>query len=139
MARGDGESPPRGTDNWLDALAKLIPGEVMIAFTAALQLDGVGDQRSAHLAILVLFAALCPIALWASARRAAVGAHWLQYVVRTAAFALYGLGADHVLLAWLGDLAWVPGVGALVVAVLAALVLSPPGARHPPPDMPRGD
>jgi hypothetical protein len=128
---GAGSSAP-GADSWLDALAKLIPGEVIIAFTAALQIDGVGSQRSAHLAILVVFAALCPILLWASVRQAAAAAHWLQYAVRTIAFVLYGLGADRVLMAWLGDFVWVPGVGALVVAVLAALVLSPPGARRPP-------
>jgi hypothetical protein len=128
-------SPPRAPDSWLDALAKLIPGEVIIAFTAALQVSGVGDSRSAHLAILVVFAALCPVVLWASSRRAGVVAHWLQYAVRTIAFVLYGLDGDHVLLTWLDNLAWIPGVGAVVVAVLAALVLSPPGAGQPPRDV----
>jgi hypothetical protein len=58
--------------------------------------------------------------------------HWLQYVVRSAAFVLFALGSDGVLMVWLDSLAWIPGVGALVVAVLAALVLSPPGAHQPP-------
>jgi hypothetical protein len=39
-----------------------------------------------------------------------------------------------VLLSWLNTLAWIPGVGALVIAVLAALVLSPPGTQQPPVD-----
>jgi hypothetical protein len=134
-AAGARDVPPlRPADSWLDALVKLIPGEVIIAFTAALQVSGVGDSRSAHLAILMVFAALCPIVLWASSRRAGIAAHWLQYAVRSIAFVLYGFGSDHVLLSWLNTLAWIPGVGALVIAVLAALVLSPPGTQQPPVD-----
>jgi hypothetical protein len=125
--------PP--ADSWLDALAKLIPGEVIIAFTAALHVSGVGDVVSTHLAIVGLFAAMCPVALWASVRRSDTAAPWLQYVVRSTAFVLYGLASDRVLMDWLEHLQWIPGVGALVVAVLAALVLSPPGAQRPPPEI----
>jgi hypothetical protein len=121
-------------DSWLDALAKLIPGEMIIAFTAALHVPGVGNERLTHLTILVVFTALIPVVLWTSVRRAGVGAHWLQYAVRSTAFVLYGFGSDVVLMSWLDKLEWIPGVGALVVAVLAALVLSPPGAQRPPPE-----
>lgn len=126
------DAPPQSADSWLDALAKLIPGEVIISFTAALHVSGVGDVVSTHLAIVAVFAALCPVVLWASARRTGAAAPWLQYVVRSAAFVLYGLASDRVLMDWLDPLRWIPGVGALVVAVLAALVLSPPGAHRPP-------
>jgi hypothetical protein len=130
----DAPRPPPA-DSWLDTLAKLVPGEVIIAFTAALHVSGVGEVVSTHLAIVAVFAALCPIVLWASVRRAGVQAPWLQYVVRSTAFVLFGLGSDRVLMAWLDQLQWIPGVGALVVAALAALVLSPPGAQRPPPEL----
>jgi hypothetical protein len=133
LAPGREARPP--ADSWLDALAKLIPGEVIIAFTAALHVSGVGDVVGTHLAIVGVFAALCPVVLWASVRRTGSGAPWLQYVVRSTAFVLYGLASDRVLMDWLGQLQWIPGVGALVVAVLAALVLSPPGAQRPPPEL----
>jgi membrane associated rhomboid family serine protease len=105
---------------------------VILAFTAALQVPEVGDGRIAHLVILIVFAALTPVVLWLSSQRAGVAAPWLQYVVRTNAFVLYALGGDAVLMSWPGKLGWIPHVGALVVAVLAALVLSPPGAQRPP-------
>jgi hypothetical protein len=98
----------------------------------------VGDVVSTHLSIVAVFAALCPAALWASVRRTGSGAPWLQYAVRSTAFVLYGLASDRVLIEWLkklGHLQWIPGVGALVVAVLAALVLSPPGAQRPPSEL----
>jgi hypothetical protein len=132
LVPGRSASRPRRPDSWVDALAKLIPGEVIVAFTAALQVSGVGNGIVSHVAILVVFASLCPLVLWISAMRAAMKAPWLQYVVRTLAFALYGLGSDPVLMVRLDKLQRIPPVGALVVAVLAALVLSPPGAQKPP-------
>jgi hypothetical protein len=134
-ASGRDAPPPPQTDSWLDTLAKLVPGEVIIAFTAALHVSGVDDVVSTHLAIVAVFAALCPVVLWASVKRAGTQAPWLQYVVRSTAFVLFGLGSDRVLMDWLDHLKWIPGVGALVVAALAALVLSPPGARRPPPEL----
>jgi hypothetical protein len=125
-----GPSPP---DSWLDALAKLVPGEIVIAFTAALQVPQLGDRFVPHLTVLIVFAALVPVALWRSAKRATTSAPVLQYVVRTTTFVLYGLGVDPTLMKSLGRLAWVPGVGAIAIAALAALVLVPPGAANPPP------
>jgi len=129
----EGAAAAPASDSWLDALAKLVPGEVIVAFTAALQLPGVGDGLAAHLTILIVFAALVPAALWRSAQRAATVAPVLQYVVRTAMFVLYGFGSDRVLGAWLGGLSWLPGVGGIAIALFAALVLVPPGAADPPP------
>lgn len=122
-------------DGWLDALAKLVPGEAIVAFHAALRVPGVGASTGAHVAILVVLTAVVPVLLWTSARRSGTTAPWLQYVVRSLAFALYGFGSDAVLGAVLGTVAWIPEVGALVIALLAALVLSPPGAQRPPPDL----
>jgi hypothetical protein len=116
-------------DSWLDALTKLVPGEVIIGFTGALQVGGVEEDRNAHLAILIIFTCLAPLVLWWSARRAQTDVHWLQYVIRTGAFVLYGLGSDHLLIKMLGGMHWIPGVGAFVVALLAALVLAPPGTQ----------
>lgn len=121
-------------DSWLDALVKLIPGEIIVAFTAALRMPGVGDAWGAHVAILVILTAMAPLVLWSSVRRAGTHAHWLQYVVRSAAFVLYGVGSDPVLLQRLGPLQWILQVGALLVPILAALVLCPPGTQRPPPD-----
>jgi hypothetical protein len=111
---------PRATDGWLDALAKLVPGEVVLVQAAMLQLptsDGV------RLAVTVALAALVPVTVWWSARRAGVPAPVLQYVIRTATFALYSLA----------ELSWVASVGAVAIAMLAAFALVPPGAAAPPP------
>lgn len=122
-------SPP---DGFLDSVAKLVPGEVLASFWAALQAPGVDGHRSHHLAILLVFAALTPVVLFASARRANARVHWLQYVVRTTAFVLVAVGGDTVLLAWLGGLRWIPSVGALSIIILAAAILAPAGPKDPP-------
>lgn len=126
---------PGVADRWWDAVAKLVPGEVLLGYAVALQLPGVAGSRDAHLAILVGLALVTPAALWASARHARRRAPWLQYVVRTLALVLLGLsfGDEHALSGCLGTLRWVPAPAALAVVVLAALVLVPPGAQGPPP------
>jgi len=121
-------------DSWLDGLAKLVPGEVIVAFTLATQVPGVANTACAHLVILIVLAALVPLVLWSSAKRAGVAAPFLQYTVRTLAFLLYGSGTDAVLMRSLDQLTWILQVGALVVAALAALILSPPGTQLPPRD-----
>lgn len=117
-------------DGFLDSLAKLVPGEVLAGYVAALQAPGVDDHRSVHLGLLAVFTALAPLVLWASARRSG-GAHWLQYAVRTAAFVLVAAGGDPVLLAWLDGLRFIPSVGAIVVVTLAAVILAPPSSGPP--------
>lgn len=124
-------SHPR--DGWPDALAKLVPGETILAFTAALRMPGLGDAWLSHGAIALLLAMTIPLALWSSARRVASPAHGLQYAVRSAVFVLFGVGWDDVLRQPLGAPAWILQLGALVLPVLAALVLRPPGAQSPPP------
>lgn len=121
-------APP---DSWLDALTKLLPGEVIAAFTAALQIDGVGGSRVAQLVILLVLAPFAALVLYISVRGTATSVHPLQYVVRVAAFLLYGLASSPALMAWLDGLRWIPGVGALVVALLASFVISPPGRTQP--------
>jgi len=113
-------------DSWLDALTKLIPGEVIAAFTGALQVDGVADSRTAQLAVLFVLTPLAPLVLWASARRSGAAVHPLQYAVRTAAFVLYALAASPALMAWLDGLHWIPGVGAFVIALISSFVIVPP-------------
>lgn len=122
-------SPP--SDGFLDSLSKLVPGEVLAGYVAALQAPGVDGHRAYHLAILALFTALAPLVLWGAARHSG-GAHWLQYAVRTAAFVLVAAGGDPVLLSWLDGLRFIPSVGAIVVVTLAAVILTPPAARPPP-------
>jgi hypothetical protein len=126
----DETAAPSPPDGFLDSLAKLVPGEVLAGYVAALQAPGVGGQRAVHLSILVVFTALAPLVLWASARRAG-GAHWLQYAVRTAAFVLVAAGGDPVLLAWLDRLRFLPSVGAIVIVTLAAVILAPPSPAAP--------
>lgn len=129
-ATTDEAPPPPPPDGFLDSLAKLVPGEVLAGYVAALQAPGVDDHRGVHLAILAVFTALAPLVLWASARRSG-GAHWLQYAVRTAAFVLVAAGGDPVLLAWLDGLRFIPSVGAIVVVTLAAVILAPPSSAAP--------
>lgn len=119
-------------DSFVDSLAKLVPGEALAGYVAALQVPGVGDRRGHHLALLAVFTVLAPLLLWSSARRADDHPHWLQYVVRTAAFVLVGAGGDAVLLTWLDGLRFIPGVGAIVIVALAAVILAPPAAAPPP-------
>jgi hypothetical protein len=128
---GQGASRP---DGWLDALAKLVPGEAIVAYHAALRVPGDGTSMGIRVAILVALTVAVPVLLWTSARRTGITAPWLQYAVRPLTFALYGFGSDDVLGARLGTVGWIPKAGALVIALLAALVLSPPGAQRPPPD-----
>ncbi len=129
-ASADATSATAPADGFLDSLAKLVPGEVLAGYIAALQAPGVDDHRRVHLGLLVVFTALAPLVLWASARRSG-GAHWLQYVVRTAAFVLVAAGGDPVLLAWLDGLRFIPSVGAIVVVTLAAVILAPPAPTAP--------
>lgn len=117
------------SDSWLDALTKLVPGEVIVGYTGALQVNGVADDSVAHLTILVLFTCLAPVVLWRSARQVHSDVPWLQYTVRTLAFVLYALGSDRFFMESLGHLQWIPGVGAFAVVLLAALVIVPPGAH----------
>lgn len=131
----DGGDGGDAGDRWLDAVGKLIPGEVIIAFTTARQLPGLDDDRSTHLVILIACAALCPLVLWAAARAAGLSAHWLQYLVRSGVFALYALADDTVLLTRMNEIAWLPALGAPLLVVLSALVLAPPGVQGPPPTM----
>jgi len=126
-------SPSHARDGWLDALAKLVPGETILAFSAALRMPGLGSAWISHGAIALVLAAAIPLTLWASARRAASPAHGLQYAVRSAVFVLFGLGWDDVLRLPLGAPSWILQLGALMLPVLAALVLRPPGAQSPPP------
>jgi hypothetical protein len=127
-----GGTPPVHVDSWLDGLAKLVPGEMIVAFTLATRVPGVTQTASAHLVILIAFAALVPLLLRSSAKRAGVAAPFLQYTVRTLAFLLYGSGTDAVLMSSLDKLTWILQLGAMVVAALAALILSPPGIQRPP-------
>jgi hypothetical protein len=119
-------------DNWLDALTKLVPGEIIAAFTGALQVDGVGNSLTAQLAILCALTPLAPLVLYFSARRGANAVHPLQYVVRTLAFVLYAFASSPALMAWLDGLRWIPGVGAFIVALLASFVIAPGSSDHRP-------
>ena len=120
-------------DSWLDALAKLIPGEAIVAFTAAIRVPGPGTAWVVHAAVLLGLTAIVPLSLWSSARHGGTSAPALQYAVRGAVVVLYGFGCDDML--WQAQDAplWIPQIGALLVPVLAALVLCPPGAQCPPP------
>jgi hypothetical protein len=118
---------------WPEALAKLVPGEIIVAFAAALDIPGLPDRAGVHLVILGVSAVLTPVVLWASSRHASEKAPWLQHVVRATTLVLFGLGADKTLHEGLGDYRFVPHLGALVVAILGALILAPPGAGKPPP------
>jgi hypothetical protein len=126
------DEPPPRPDNWFAALAKLVPGEAIVAFEAALQVPGARDSLGANLTILIVLTAMVPVMLWSAGRQAKVDVPWQQYLVRPLAFVLYELASDRVLSERLSGLGWIPGVGAIVIALLTALMLSPPGAQRPP-------
>lgn len=113
-------------DSWVDALTKLVPGEVIAAYTAVLQLQGIAESFFAQVAIVAAFSPLAPLVLLASARRSRAPVHRLQYVVRTLAFVLYALARSPALLDPSGGLQWIAGAGMFVVSLLAALVIAPP-------------
>jgi len=113
------------SDGYIDSLAKLAPGEVVIVYAATLQADGLGGGCTAHWTIMAIFTALTPVILYLSSRRARVIAPQLQYVMRTATFALFALGMDSVLLECLRIVQWMPSVGSLVFVVLGAYILAP--------------
>lgn len=128
MGLGIQRQPP---DSYLDAVAKLVPGEVLVAYFAALRVPGIGGERVYHLALLVVLAALSPALLALSARRIRSSAPWLQYVVRAASFTLVATSADPVLALWPSRLQWVASVGCLAVILLAAAILAPPSTQPP--------
>jgi hypothetical protein len=113
------------SDGFIDSLAKLVPGEVLVAYAAALQAPGLDGRQLDHWIIMGVFAALTPVILYLSSRRARVNAPRLQYVMRTAAFALLALSIDPVLTQALGSMQWIPTVGSAVIIALAAYILAP--------------
>ena len=118
-------APP---DTWLDALTKLLPGEAIAAFTAALQFDDVDGSRVAQLVILVVLAPFAALVPYLSVRGTSARVHPLQYLVRVAAFVLYALASSPALMSLLGGMRWIPGVGVLVISLLSSFVIAPPRA-----------
>jgi hypothetical protein len=118
-------------DGYLDAVAKLVPGEALIGYLAALQLPVFATRGVAHLALLVAFAAATPFALWLSARRERTAVHWLQYVVRTGCFVLVAACVDERLRVLLNGLRWLPAIAAPVVVLLTAVILAPAASAPP--------
>jgi hypothetical protein len=114
-------APP---DSWLDALTKLVPGELIAAFTAALQIGGAADNCTAQLVTLLVLAPFAALIPWWSVRKTPQKVPVLQYAIRVLAFLLYGLATAPALMAALGDLRWIPGVGSFVVALLASFVIA---------------
>jgi hypothetical protein len=111
-------------DGYLDALAKLVPGEVIAGYTAALQLRGVETVLQQWI-IAAVFTALTPTLLYLAARRNPTQPEPFQYIMRTMAFVLVAMGSNETLLSSMRDLQWIPGVGVLVVSALAAYIATP--------------
>jgi hypothetical protein len=119
-------TPSAKRDGYLDSLSKLIPGEALVGYTTALQLAELGEDLRSRAILLSLFAALTPLLLFLSARRAGTPATLLQYAVRTAAFVITALKIDEVIAPAMGDLRWIPSVGGIVVLALATYLVTPP-------------
>lgn len=122
--------PPRA-DGYLDSVAKLVPGEILAAYLAALQAPGVDGDLAVHLALVAIFAAATPLFLWLSTRHDEVGVPWLQHAIRLLSFVAIAVGADPLILAELGRLRFVPSVGGALVVLFSAAILVPP-AQGPP-------
>lgn len=131
ITRADRGREPRA-DNYLDSVAKLVPGEILAAYLAALQAPGVDGDLAVHLALVGIFAAATPLFLWLSTRHDADGVPWLQHGIRLLSFVSIAVGADPLILAELGRLRFVPSVGGALIVLFSAAILVPPASRPPP-------
>lgn len=130
ITRADRADAPR-VDGYLDSVAKLVPGEILAAYLAALQAPGVDGDLAVHLALVGIFAAATPLFLWLSTRHDAAGVPWLQHAIRLLSFVSIAVGADPLILAELGRLRFVPSVGGALVVLFSAAILVPPASRPP--------
>jgi hypothetical protein len=122
LASDPARPPP---DNWLDALSKLISGEMLVAFDVTRHAPGLSTNEANRIVMVGIFAALIPLLLWLSARRTQTSTPSLQYLVRTASFMLIAV-ADAIPTRH----SWTLVSAGFGLAVLASFVLSPPVAAH---------
>lgn len=121
------ETRSTGPDGTIDALVKLVPGEIIALHVALLQTPRLPGDANVHVGIVAVLAFLTAFVLWWSSRasdgspRTPVPA--LQYVLRPAAFVLVALSTDHVLVTAIGDAQWIPAVFGILLAFFGALLL----------------
>jgi hypothetical protein len=136
LARANGQ--PRAaravapTDNWGDAITKLIPIEVVAGYLAAVQIvTGLESSASVSVAQWILFGVgmvatiLYMLATWdpdPAVRRADLVSAWPQLFISLAAFVAwaFAIGAPFGLFAWYES--WMGGLALIAGALLLAAI-----------------
>lgn len=122
---GGGPPPAPIPDGDLERIIKLIPGEVVALYTAAMAFGPSPPTRAFALTLFLLGVALVPLILWLDGRQAGVRARWPQYVVRTLAFAAWAFAISDPLAPTvsIADVRWLPGLAVLALPIIGSRVL----------------
>lgn len=125
--------PPPISETDLDRILKMIPTEVLAFYTAAVPIAPQVPWRSFPLVLFLVGLVLVPIVLYLDGQYTGQPARWPQYVMRTLAFAAWGIAISWPFAAWSSsdNLSWLRSLAVLIVPLVGALVLR--GDRPPTP------
>jgi hypothetical protein len=123
---------PQFQETDLDRVLKLIPTEVVALYVAVLPVVADVPSRFFPLILYIIGLALVPLILLLDGRATGERARWPQYVVRTLAFAAWGMAVQWPFTPWLspGQGRWIIALAVPLVPFLGALLLREP---HPEP------
>jgi hypothetical protein len=108
---------PQIKETDLDRILKLIPTEVIALYAALLPVMPDVPSRFFPLIMYLAGLALVPIILTLDGRATGEQARWPQYVVRSLAFAAWGMAVAWPFSPWLS-----PGLGRWIIALAVPLV-----------------
>lgn len=128
-------APPPIGETDLDRILKLIPGELLAFYTAAVPITAEIRSRYFPCTLFIAGVVLVPLILYLDGRATHQAASWPQYVARTLCFMAWANAILWPFAPWVSkpDLNWLRSLGVLIVPLVGALVLRdrPPVA---PPD-----
>lgn len=119
---------PALTETDLDRILKLIPTEVVALYAALAPVAPDVPTRFFPLIMYALGLAAVPLILWLDGRATGERARWPQYLVRTLAFAVWGMAVLWPFSPWLpvGQARWIIAVAVPLVPFLGAFLLREP-------------
>lgn len=122
---------PQLKETDLDRVLKLIPTEVVALYAAVLPVTADVPTRFFPLIMYVIGLAAVPLILLLDGRATGERARWPQYVVRTLAFAAWGLAVQWPFTPWLspGQGRWIIALAVPLVPFLGALLLREPNTE----------